>query len=233
MKIQCISIWEIKFSIFCFRNTQIATLIAKCHKSSCLTHLLHTIEFSAACIWCSLNWLDFISICSCCLLILETQIMPTAILMCLVNKRRCFWHVNLSCKLHVSDLLLFALIWVKVVMLCEIFKRIFIYSSSVFIPEDKSLECVASYVWFLSWGGCFSLVTSVLQGLDEEQSVQLLQCYLQEDYRGTRNSLKVCGCVQIPSLACILFLVGFRHFRVWVPVLCHRGRWSDTLSKGF
>lgn len=29
------------------------------------------------------------------------------------------------------------------------------------------------------------------QGLDEEQSVQLLQCYLQEDYRGTRDSLKV------------------------------------------
>uniref|UniRef100_A0A3Q2L3B8 NU188 protein n=1 Tax=Equus caballus TaxID=9796 RepID=A0A3Q2L3B8_HORSE len=27
-------------------------------------------------------------------------------------------------------------------------------------------------------------------GLDEEQSVQLLQCYLQEDYRGTRGSLK-------------------------------------------
>uniref|UniRef100_A0A8C4LN38 Nucleoporin NUP188 n=1 Tax=Equus asinus asinus TaxID=83772 RepID=A0A8C4LN38_EQUAS len=32
--------------------------------------------------------------------------------------------------------------------------------------------------------------TSVFQGLDEEQSVQLLQCYLQEDYRGTRGSLK-------------------------------------------
>lgn len=76
--------------------------------------------------------------------------MPTAVLMCLVNKRSCFWHVNLSCKLHVSDLLLFALIWVKIVMLCEIFKRIFIYSSSVFIPEDKSLECFACYVWFLS-----------------------------------------------------------------------------------
>lgn len=31
----------------------------------------------------------------------------------------------------------------------------------------------------------------MLQGLDELQSVQLLQCYLQEDYRGTRDSLKV------------------------------------------
>jgi len=31
----------------------------------------------------------------------------------------------------------------------------------------------------------------MFQALDEQQSVQLLQCYLQEDYRGTRNSLKV------------------------------------------
>lgn len=31
----------------------------------------------------------------------------------------------------------------------------------------------------------------MLQSLDEQQSVQLLQCYLQEDYRGTRDSLKV------------------------------------------
>ena len=29
------------------------------------------------------------------------------------------------------------------------------------------------------------------QGLDQQQSVQILQCYLQEDYRGTRNTLKV------------------------------------------
>lgn len=40
---------------------------------------------------------------------------------------------------------------------------------------DKYLVCV-----------CFSC-----QGLDEQQSVQILQCYLQEDYRGTRNTLKV------------------------------------------
>ncbi|KAG7499100.1 nucleoporin NUP188-like [Solea senegalensis] len=32
---------------------------------------------------------------------------------------------------------------------------------------------------------------SKLLGLDEQQSVQLIQCYLQEDYRGTRDSLKV------------------------------------------
>ncbi len=40
----------------------------------------------------------------------------------------------------------------------------------------------------------------MLQGLDERQSVQLLQCYLQEDYRGTRDSLKV-------SLPTYIFLV--------------------------
>ncbi|XP_011602933.2 nucleoporin NUP188 homolog [Takifugu rubripes] len=37
----------------------------------------------------------------------------------------------------------------------------------------------------------FGLRISKLLGLDELQSVQLLQCYLQEDYRGTRDSLKV------------------------------------------
>lgn len=38
-----------------------------------------------------------------------------------------------------------------------------------------------------------------LQGLDEEQSVQLLQCYLQEDYRGTRDSLKVLSSCLFPA----------------------------------
>ncbi|KAK5879327.1 hypothetical protein CesoFtcFv8_024642 [Champsocephalus esox] len=37
----------------------------------------------------------------------------------------------------------------------------------------------------------FGLRISKLLCLDEHQSVQLLQCYLQEDYRGTRDSLKV------------------------------------------
>ncbi|KAM8871349.1 nucleoporin NUP188 isoform 2-T2 [Synchiropus picturatus] len=37
----------------------------------------------------------------------------------------------------------------------------------------------------------FGLRISKLLGLDEQQSVQLLQLYLQEDYRGTRDSLKV------------------------------------------
>ncbi|XP_077479329.1 nucleoporin NUP188 isoform X2 [Stigmatopora argus] len=37
----------------------------------------------------------------------------------------------------------------------------------------------------------FGLRLSKLLGLDELQSVQLLQCYLQEDYRETRDSLKI------------------------------------------
>uniref|UniRef100_A0A8C9VE13 Nucleoporin NUP188 n=1 Tax=Scleropages formosus TaxID=113540 RepID=A0A8C9VE13_SCLFO len=36
----------------------------------------------------------------------------------------------------------------------------------------------------------FGFRISKLLGLDEQQSVQILQCYLQEDYRGTRNALK-------------------------------------------
>lgn len=35
--------------------------------------------------------------------------MPAVVLMCLVNKHSCFWHVNLLGKLHVSDLLLFSI----------------------------------------------------------------------------------------------------------------------------
>ncbi|XP_070374700.1 nucleoporin NUP188-like isoform X2 [Equus asinus] len=49
-------------------------------------------------------------------------------------------------------------------------------------------------------------------GLDEEQSVQLLQCYLQEDYRGTRGSLKIADyyyeertCI----LRCVLHLLTY------------------------
>ncbi|XP_014899103.1 nucleoporin NUP188 homolog [Poecilia latipinna] len=37
----------------------------------------------------------------------------------------------------------------------------------------------------------FGFRISKLLNLDEQQSVQLLQCYLQEDYRGTQDSLKV------------------------------------------
>lgn len=53
-------------------------------------------------------------------------------------------------------------------------------------------------------------MTPVFQGLDEEQSVQLLQCYLQEDYRGTRDSLKVCSYVGSFLPPSPFFHVGFR-----------------------
>uniref|UniRef100_A0A673MJP4 Nucleoporin NUP188 n=1 Tax=Sinocyclocheilus rhinocerous TaxID=307959 RepID=A0A673MJP4_9TELE len=39
-------------------------------------------------------------------------------------------------------------------------------------------------------GQIFVCVCVSYQGLDEQQSVQILQCYLQEDYRATRNTLK-------------------------------------------
>uniref|UniRef100_A0A3Q3GD73 Nucleoporin NUP188 n=1 Tax=Labrus bergylta TaxID=56723 RepID=A0A3Q3GD73_9LABR len=66
----------------------------------------------------------------------------------------------------------------------------------------------------------FGLRISKLLGLDEQQSVQLLQGYLQEDYRGTRDSLKVnvCAYSQIADhyyderlclLRCVLLLLTY------------------------
>ncbi|KAG8512812.1 LOW QUALITY PROTEIN: Nucleoporin NUP188, partial [Galemys pyrenaicus] len=46
-------------------------------------------------------------------------------------------------------------------------------------------------------------------GLDEEQSVQLLQCYLQEDYRGTRGSLKTVLQEERQSQALILKIADY------------------------
>lgn len=105
-----------------------------------------------------------------------------------------------------SDCLVFLLFGGKLCCVKSL-ERIVVYSSSVFILEDKSLECFASYL-FPELRCCSSLMTPVFQGLDEEQSVQLLQCYLQEDYRGTRDSLKVCSYVQLLSPA-------FSHFPCW------------------
>lgn len=45
----------------------------------------------------------------------------------------------------------------------------------------------------------------MLQGLDELQSVHLLQCYLQEDYRGTRESLKVFALLEFHFLIYFFF----------------------------
>lgn len=47
----------------------------------------------------------------------------------------------------------------------------------------------------------------MLQGLDELQSVHLLQCYLQEDYRGTRDSLKVSALLEFHFLIYFSFHV--------------------------
>uniref|UniRef100_A0A667XV40 Nucleoporin NUP188 n=1 Tax=Myripristis murdjan TaxID=586833 RepID=A0A667XV40_9TELE len=55
----------------------------------------------------------------------------------------------------------------------------------------------------------FGLRISKLLGLDEQQSVQILQCYLQEDYRGTRNSLKVVLQDERQSQALLLKIVDY------------------------
>uniref|UniRef100_A0A8D1GR95 Nucleoporin NUP188 n=1 Tax=Sus scrofa TaxID=9823 RepID=A0A8D1GR95_PIG len=52
-------------------------------------------------------------------------------------------------------------------------------------------------------------------GLDEEQSVQLLQCYLQEDYRGTRDSLKTVLQDERQSQALILKVSTERQVSRW------------------
>ena len=59
----------------------------------------------------------------------------------------------------------------------------------------------------------------MMQGLDEQQSVQILQCYLQEDYRGTRNSLKVCVPTWIHSTLVLIFMYGVEISQVTIPKL--------------
>uniref|UniRef100_A0A673WRK5 Nucleoporin NUP188 n=1 Tax=Salmo trutta TaxID=8032 RepID=A0A673WRK5_SALTR len=49
----------------------------------------------------------------------------------------------------------------------------------------------------------------VLLGLDQQQSVQILQCYLQEDYRGTRNTLKDVLQDERPSQALLLKIADY------------------------
>uniref|UniRef100_A0A2K5EXH5 Nucleoporin NUP188 n=1 Tax=Aotus nancymaae TaxID=37293 RepID=A0A2K5EXH5_AOTNA len=72
-------------------------------------------------------------------------------------------------------------------------------------PSSSSAEKVKASKDVASPLKELGLRISKFLGLDEEQSVQLLQCYLQEDYRGTRDSLKVCGLCQLLSAAFILF----------------------------
>ncbi|XP_064233346.1 nucleoporin NUP188 isoform X2 [Aotus nancymaae] len=57
-------------------------------------------------------------------------------------------------------------------------------------PSSSSAEKVKASKDVASPLKELGLRISKFLGLDEEQSVQLLQCYLQEDYRGTRDSLK-------------------------------------------
>ncbi|XP_062868175.1 nucleoporin NUP188 [Trichomycterus rosablanca] len=55
----------------------------------------------------------------------------------------------------------------------------------------------------------FGLRISKLLALDERQSVQILQCFLQEDYRGTRNSLKTMLQDERQSQALLLKIVDY------------------------
>ncbi|TRY95067.1 hypothetical protein DNTS_004696 [Danionella cerebrum] len=55
----------------------------------------------------------------------------------------------------------------------------------------------------------FGLRISKLLALDEQQSVQILQCYLQEDYRGTRNTLKTVLQDERQSQALLLKIVDY------------------------
>ncbi|KAI4905004.1 hypothetical protein NFI96_016456 [Prochilodus magdalenae] len=55
----------------------------------------------------------------------------------------------------------------------------------------------------------FGLRISKLLGLDEQQSVELLQCYLQEDYRGTRDTLKTVLQDERQSQALLLKIADF------------------------
>ncbi|XP_075041132.1 nucleoporin NUP188 isoform X1 [Mixophyes fleayi] len=48
-------------------------------------------------------------------------------------------------------------------------------------------------------------------GLDEEQSVQLLQCYLQDDYRGTQDSIKLVAQDERQSQALLLKMADYYH----------------------
>ncbi|XP_058528944.1 nucleoporin NUP188 [Ochotona princeps] len=59
------------------------------------------------------------------------------------------------------------------------------------LPSSSSAEKVKANKDVASPLKELGLRISKFLGLDEEQSVQLLHCYLQEDYRGTRDSLKV------------------------------------------
>uniref|UniRef100_A0A7N8XMA8 Nucleoporin NUP188 n=1 Tax=Mastacembelus armatus TaxID=205130 RepID=A0A7N8XMA8_9TELE len=65
----------------------------------------------------------------------------------------------------------------------------------------------------------FGLRISKLLGLDEQQSVQLLQCYLQEDYRGTRDSLKVPLLIDERQSQALLFKIADYYYEERICLL--------------
>lgn len=88
--------------------------------------------------------------------------------------------------------------------------------------ESQSLMNSVAFYWFQI------ISISSVQGLDEEQSVQLLQSYLQEDYRGTRDSLKVHS-----SHLCSIYSTSFLNIscflmQMWVWILI--GKWLCSFS---
>uniref|UniRef100_A0A673LC59 Nucleoporin NUP188 n=1 Tax=Sinocyclocheilus rhinocerous TaxID=307959 RepID=A0A673LC59_9TELE len=68
-------------------------------------------------------------------------------------------------------------------------------------------------------GQIFVCVCVSCQGLDEQQSVQILQCYLQEDYRGTRNTLKAVLQDERQSQALLLKIADY-YYEQRLCVLC-------------
>uniref|UniRef100_A0A8B9J3J5 Nucleoporin NUP188 n=1 Tax=Amazona collaria TaxID=241587 RepID=A0A8B9J3J5_9PSIT len=73
-------------------------------------------------------------------------------------------------------------------------------SSAERVKADKSVDAPLKEL---------GLRASKFLGLDEEQSVRLLQCYLQEDYRGTRDSLPTVSQDERQSQALMLKLADY------------------------
>lgn len=86
VKIQFIFVLGIKLNM-CFINTQVVTLLPKSYKSKLPDPFTayHRVFFTRHVVVFKVT--KFV--------ISDTHILPTAVLECLVNKHRCFWHVHL------------------------------------------------------------------------------------------------------------------------------------------
>ncbi|ERE71281.1 putative nucleoporin [Cricetulus griseus] len=93
-------------------------------------------------------------------------------------------------------------------------------------PSSSSAERVKANKDVASPLKELGLRISKFLGLDEEQSVQLLQCYLQEDYRGTRDALKTVLQDERQSQALTLKGLTVYSWLVW-NLLCQPG-WHRT-----